>query len=91
MLVILTSRGPIVNFIDQKSNDFALSAVNQPCSKEPSLFSIHCTSSSVTTHKASRISFADIFQIMLSPISNRFKKATFKQNKFPNTQTFSMY
>ena len=29
MLVILTSRGPIVNFIDQKSDDFALIAVNQ--------------------------------------------------------------
>ena len=65
-----------INFIDEKSNDFALAAVNQPCSKEAPLFSIHCTSSSVATYKASHISFADIFQIMLT---------------FLSTQNFSMY
>ena len=80
-----------INFIDEKSNDFALAAVNQPCSKEALLFSIHFTSSCVATYKASRISFADIFQIVLSPISNRFKKATFRQYMFPSTQNFSMY
>ena len=80
--MLVTLWGQKVNFIDQKLNDFALTVVNQPCLKGASLFHIHCASSSVATYRASCISFEDIFKIMLSPISNRFKKATFKQSKF---------
>ena len=83
--MLVTHRGQKINFIDQKFNDFSLTAVNQPCSKGASLFHIHCASSSIATYRASRISFEDIFQIIPSPISNRFKKATFKQSKFLST------
>ena len=58
--MLVTLWGQKVNFIDQKLNDFALTFVNQPCSKGASLFHIHCASSSVATFRASRISFEDI-------------------------------
>ena len=58
--MLVTHRGQKINFIDQKFNDFALTFVNQPCTKGASLFHTHCASSSVATYRASRISFEDI-------------------------------